>query len=122
MANRARFPKPIQLYGVLDLYGRNVVTTEGEDWRIHRRITGPSFSEVRPLTTPFEEPASLTVLKSSNRLVCEETVLAMEGLFEMWKGKNTIQYDDFSEVTMQVRVDVPMFFSIDHASVYSLHS
>lgn len=27
--------------------GSNVVVTEGEEWRRHRRLTGPSFSEVR---------------------------------------------------------------------------
>jgi hypothetical protein len=46
MGSRARFPKPIEIYGVLDLYGHNVVTTENEEWRVHRKITAPTFSEV----------------------------------------------------------------------------
>jgi hypothetical protein len=46
LGSRARFPKPIEIYGVLDLYGRNVLTTEKEEWRLHRKITAPTFSEV----------------------------------------------------------------------------
>jgi cytochrome P450 len=46
VGNRARFPKPVRLYKVLDLYGPNLVTTENEEWRVHRKIAAPSFSEV----------------------------------------------------------------------------
>ncbi|CAG8696988.1 11940_t:CDS:2, partial [Acaulospora colombiana] len=45
LGNRYRFYKPIDLYGVLDLFGRNVLTTEFDDWRTHRRIASPAFSE-----------------------------------------------------------------------------
>lgn len=48
MNHRARFAKPTELYDVLDLFGRNIVSTEGEEWRAHRKITAPSFTEVRP--------------------------------------------------------------------------
>lgn len=56
MANRGRFRKPTELYGVLEMYGRNLVTTEGDIWRIHRKIASPSFSEVWEL---FEATARL---------------------------------------------------------------
>jgi hypothetical protein len=46
MGSRARFTKPVQLYKLLDLYGHNVLTTENEEWRVHRKITAPTFSEV----------------------------------------------------------------------------
>jgi hypothetical protein len=46
MGSRARFRKPIELYTVLDLYGRNVLTAGNEEWRVHRKITAPTFSEV----------------------------------------------------------------------------
>lgn len=42
---RNDFPKPLHQYKILDIYGRNVVTTEGAEWRMHRKITGPPFSE-----------------------------------------------------------------------------
>lgn len=44
--NRARFPKPTEVYEVLNMYGQNIVVTEGEEWRIHRKITAPTFNEV----------------------------------------------------------------------------
>ena len=44
-ARRNDFPKPIKMYRLIDLYGRNVVSTEGQVWRNHRKITGPPFTE-----------------------------------------------------------------------------
>jgi cytochrome P450 len=46
MGNRNRFCKLVEGYKLLDVYGRNVLTTEGEEWRVHRKITAPSFTEV----------------------------------------------------------------------------
>lgn len=42
---RNDFPKPIEIYRSLDLYGKNVVSTEGQVWRHHRKITSPPFTE-----------------------------------------------------------------------------
>ena len=39
------FPKPLELYGPLKIYGNNVLTSEGQLWRHHRKITSPPFSE-----------------------------------------------------------------------------
>ena len=33
------------MVGILDVYGKNVVTTEGSSWRLHRKITSRPFSE-----------------------------------------------------------------------------
>lgn len=38
---RNDFPKPIAIYRSLDVYGKNVVTTEGQIWRQHRKATSP---------------------------------------------------------------------------------
>ena len=45
MARREAFPKDIERYGVLNTFGKNVVTTEAAVWRMHRRITASSFNE-----------------------------------------------------------------------------
>ena len=45
VGRRDDFPKPIHVYGVLDIFGKNVVTTTGPLWRIHRKITSPQFNE-----------------------------------------------------------------------------
>ncbi|KAK3671752.1 hypothetical protein LTR78_008297 [Recurvomyces mirabilis] len=42
---RNDFPKPIWMYSSVDLYGKNVVSTEGANWRHHRKITSPPFTE-----------------------------------------------------------------------------
>ncbi|KIM26275.1 hypothetical protein M408DRAFT_194729 [Serendipita vermifera MAFF 305830] len=88
LVNRTRFPKPIETYKILELFGRNLVTTEGDDWKVHRKITAPSFSE------------------KSNKMVCEETVTAMEGLFELWKGQKSVVCSDFTETTIKLALIV----------------
>ena len=46
MTNRRNdFPKALEVYGSLKIYGDNVVTVEGQRWRHHRKITSPPFSE-----------------------------------------------------------------------------
>jgi cytochrome P450 len=62
-----QFPKPTHFYGLLDLFGRNVVTTEGKEWRRHRKISSPSFSE------------------KNNYMVHDETVSAVKMMFEAWE-------------------------------------
>lgn len=42
---RNDFPKPVWIYSSIDLYGKNVVSTEGANWRHHRKITSPPFTE-----------------------------------------------------------------------------
>lgn len=42
---RNDFPKPIHLYTSVDIFGKNVVSTEGSIWRHHRKITSPPFTE-----------------------------------------------------------------------------
>jgi cytochrome P450 len=42
---RNDFQKPIELYGIVDIFGKSVLTTEGTEWKRHRKIVGPAFSE-----------------------------------------------------------------------------
>jgi len=42
---RNDFPKPIEMYASLDVYGKNVVSVEGGEWRRQRRIMTPQFNE-----------------------------------------------------------------------------
>jgi hypothetical protein len=45
-SSRTRFPKPLELYKVLSVFGGNIAASEGEDFKRYRRITAPAFSEV----------------------------------------------------------------------------
>lgn len=55
---------------VLEVYGRNVVTTEGQEWRLHRRVTSRPFSE------------------KNNQLVHEEAVRQTTQMINSWESKS----------------------------------
>lgn len=65
-SRQVAFPKPIKDYKVLDIYGRNVVTTEGPEWRMHRKATAPGFNE------------------KNNSLVFTESVAQAQGMIRKW--------------------------------------
>jgi len=65
---RNDFPKPLALYARLDIFGRNVVTTEGDTWRMHRRVTAPSFCE------------------RNNKLVFAEALHHTKAMLKLWTG------------------------------------
>ncbi len=73
------FPKPLEVYESIRLYGNNVVTSEGQTWRHHRKITSPPFSE------------------KNNHLVWNETLEQCHAMVNSWfdgdigkKGSKTI--------------------------------
>ena len=81
-SNPSRFPKDAKLYGnpiyfiffdavePLEVYGRNVLTTEGSRWRHHRKIISKSFTE------------------KNYELVFEESVRQVKGIMEMWESES----------------------------------
>jgi cytochrome P450 len=68
-------------------YGPNLVTSEHEVWRKHRRIAAPSFTE------------------GNNGLVWESTIEIILGYFIKWnrdgKGR-TVKVPNLTEVTTQI--------------------
>lgn len=44
-SRRSDFPKPTWLYRSVDIYGKNIVSSEGESWRQYRKLASPAFSE-----------------------------------------------------------------------------
>ncbi|KAG8823415.1 hypothetical protein FRC17_009344 [Serendipita sp. 399] len=87
-SNRVAFPKPVHLYTPINIYGTNVVTSEHDEWKLHRRITAPSFSE------------------RNNRLVCEEGNRLVSELFAVWskqaRGDGTrVEVNDMLETTTE---------------------
>ena len=71
---RTDFTKPTEGYDLVDIFGKSILTQEGQEWRRHRKIVGPSFSE------------------KSNRLVFEESLRQTEGMVGLWatQGENTM--------------------------------
>jgi cytochrome P450 len=67
---RNDFPKPLEMYSRLDIYGKNLVSTEGSDWRMHRKLVAPSFGE------------------RNNQLVFTETLHNTQSLLRLWNDTN----------------------------------
>ncbi|CAK7202560.1 hypothetical protein SEUCBS139899_005284 [Sporothrix eucalyptigena] len=44
-SRREHFPKATDHYSILEMFGRNILTTEGSVWRFHRKATSASFNE-----------------------------------------------------------------------------
>lgn len=65
---RTDFPKPLEMYRALDIYGKNLVSTEGADWRMHRKLAAPSFGE------------------KNNELVFTESLHHAKSLLGLWTG------------------------------------
>lgn len=70
-SRRTDFTKPTEGYDLVDIFGKSILTQEGQEWRRHRKIVGPSFSE------------------KSNRLVFEESLRQTEGMIGLWATQET---------------------------------
>lgn len=88
--SHSRFPKPYAFYVAVQIFGPNILGSEGAEWRRHRRIANPSFSE------------------SNNRLVWDTSIETIVGLFNNWikEGKSTVLVMDVGEWTEQVALMV----------------
>ncbi|KAJ3923192.1 cytochrome P450 [Lentinula edodes] len=83
MTSRARFPKPINLYQPLSIFGDNIVASEGEVWKRYRKIAAPAFSE------------------RNNNLIWEESLRIALDLFDnVWGSENSIVIDHVPNLTV----------------------
>jgi len=65
---RNDFPKPTAFYLSLNIYGKNVVSSEGATWRQHRKATSPPFTE------------------KNNHLVWAESIDQASAMLASWLG------------------------------------
>jgi hypothetical protein len=70
VSRRNDFTKPLEMYGLLNIFGRNVVSTEGALWRQHRKITSPPFTE------------------KNNALVWKESLSQAQAMLRSWIGES----------------------------------
>lgn len=82
--SRVNFPKPTRVYKLLEIFGTNVVTTEGSVWRHHRKIT----------STPFTE--------KSNLHDWEESIHQTQSMITAWMGSNTIRSDKITKLSPDI--------------------
>ena len=80
---RNDFPKPTWNYGFVDIYGKNVVSTEGAVWRHHRKITSPPFTE------------------KNNRLVWLESLHQAQSMLTGWVGKESRPTGPLKDIAAQ---------------------
>ncbi|KAH9998670.1 cytochrome P450 [Russula vinacea] len=83
--HRARFPKPLQRYKIVAVFGANIVASEGEEWKKYRKIAAPAFSE------------------KNNKLVWDETIRIMMDLFDnVWGDRSEVVVDHCVDVTLPI--------------------
>jgi hypothetical protein len=90
LSRGAEFPKATAIYKQINIYGKNVVSTEGPAWRYHRKLTSPAFSD------------------KNNQLVWKETLHQGERMLEKLLGPNgeprTVK--DLKQCTMRLSLEV----------------
>ena len=88
-SRRADFPKPTEFYGLVNIYGPNVVGSEGATWRHHRKITAPPFTE------------------RNNELVWAETMDQTRAMLAAWIGQDGHGFaGDMGSDTMRLTLHV----------------
>ena len=88
---RNDFPKPTHIYKSVDLFGKNVVSTEGAYWRHHRKITSPPFTE------------------KNNHLVWQESLHQAQSMMTGWmaqKGESSGPLTDIAAQSMRLSLYV----------------
>ncbi len=68
------FPKPGFIYRPIAIYGQNVVSSEGEAWKYHRKLTRKAFTS------------------RNNRLVWLETLLRSQSMLYNWVGQRKVSH------------------------------
>ncbi|KAL6230042.1 hypothetical protein BDW75DRAFT_249078 [Aspergillus navahoensis] len=86
---RQSFVKRLKYLDALDMYGRNIFTTEGSQWSYHHRYTAPAFNE------------------KNNALVWQEAVQQARQMTEYWsKEHSNPPGSDSSFALPDVREDI----------------
>ncbi|KAF9060543.1 cytochrome P450 [Rhodocollybia butyracea] len=88
-SSRARFPKPVQMYKVLSLFGDNIIASEGDEWKKYRKIAAPTFND------------------RNNKLIWDESKKIMLDLFDnVWGSRDEIVLDHARSITLPIALFV----------------
>ncbi|OAX31726.1 cytochrome P450, partial [Rhizopogon vinicolor AM-OR11-026] len=97
--SRERFPKDLSQYAILNIFGDNIIASDGDEWKRYHKVVARAFSE------------------KNNRLVWETTTQIMIELFDtVWTGKDEVVVDHAVNLTLPVAL-----FVIGAAGEYSPH-
>lgn len=65
------FGRNLEQFGFLDIYGKNLSTTEGQDWQRHRKVTASAFTD------------------RNNELVWESALAQAKGMLDYWMHRSS---------------------------------
>jgi cytochrome P450 len=82
------FIKPIDLYDAINVYGPNIVSTNGWEWKRHRKITAPYFGE------------------SSNQIVFKCAGEIVNEMLLDWEESGLDEPKDFSNAMYEIALTV----------------
>ncbi|PHH61927.1 hypothetical protein CDD81_7732 [Ophiocordyceps australis] len=89
--HREQFPKWTASYGILRQFGENVLTSEGQVWRTHRKVTSASFNE------------------RNAALVFREAILQTQGMMRTWTGPEGVRTEPLRTIeqdTMRLALNI----------------
>ncbi|KAH7063432.1 cytochrome P450 monooxygenase-like protein [Macrophomina phaseolina] len=100
LARKKDFVKPMDMVGIINIYGPTVASTDGPDWFRHRRITA----------TPFNE--------RNNRIVWSESVKQTSQMLSYFTNKvgsvgSTALGEDTMTLTLHILTSAGLGFSYD---------
>ncbi|KAI5122235.1 hypothetical protein M0805_007102 [Coniferiporia weirii] len=82
-SSRAKWVKPVEHYGLMSQFGGNILATEGDEWKKHRKIANPAFSE------------------SNNKRVWNEAVrITLDMINNVWENKAEVPIDNAVDITL----------------------
>lgn len=87
-ARREAFPKTLESYKILDIFGRNILSTEGAEWKEHRKVSAPGFNE------------------KNNVLVFAESTRQTRGMLKKWLDAGDITHEDVPTDTMRLTLHI----------------
>ncbi|CAE6436169.1 unnamed protein product [Rhizoctonia solani] len=89
LASRGAFKKHTDDYQFLTIFGKNLIVSEGEEWRRQRRIVAPVFSD------------------KNNRLVQDSAKRFVDQMTDTWSREEPTRIQDIdNDVTMQITLCV----------------
>jgi cytochrome P450 len=83
---RTDFRRNMEQFAVLNVYGKNLSTTDDEEWQKHRKVTAITFTE------------------NNNKLVWEQSLLQTRGMLQYWLERQPVNTtnDDTKVFTLNV--------------------
>ena len=87
-SRREAFPKTLESYQILNIFGRNILSTEGAEWKEHRKVTAPGFNE------------------KNNLLVFAEATKQTRGMIKKWMDAGDITHEDIPTDTMRLTLHI----------------